>query len=156
MTTTGRVLGLALAACLAWVSAGSEAQAQGKKSDSVVKVQAEAGTANADGTVPVRLTLTVEPGWHVYANPVGQEDLAEQATTVTAGGKAKVEGVEYPPGKLVRDKTLGDYKVYENQVTITAKVRRPNGGGPIELAVKLQACNESKCLLPATVKVPVR
>jgi DsbC/DsbD-like thiol-disulfide interchange protein len=141
--------------CLLTLGAANSAHAQGKKSDAVVKVKAEAGTPNADGTTPVHIHLTIDKGWHIYANPAGSEDFAESATTVTVGGAAKVEGIEYPPGKLIHDKTLGDYKVYEDKVTITAKVRRPAGGGAIDLAVKVGACNEQKCLVPATIKVSV-
>jgi DsbC/DsbD-like thiol-disulfide interchange protein len=142
-------------ASLALLGAAGEGRAQGKKSDAVVKVKAEAGKANADGTSNVEVTLTVERGWHIYANPVGLEDQADAATTVTVGGTAKAESVDYPPGKLVKDKVLGDYKVYEGKVTITAKVRRPSGGGAIDLAIKFQACSDSRCLVPATVNVSV-
>jgi DsbC/DsbD-like thiol-disulfide interchange protein len=152
MRTVHQVSGLALLACVAWLGGAGEARAQGKKSDAVVKVNAEAGKPNADGTVPVRVTLAVERGWHIYANPAGSEDFADSATTVTVGGKSKAEAVDYPAGKLVKDKTVGDYKVYEDTVTITAKVRRA-GDGPIDVAVKFQACSDSKCLVPATVKL---
>jgi DsbC/DsbD-like thiol-disulfide interchange protein len=155
MTTTCRSSVPVLVACLALLGAVGEVRAQGKKSDAVVKVKAEAGKANADGITTVEVSLTVERGWHIYANPVGLEDQADAATTVTVGGSAKAEGVDYPAGKLVKDKVLGDYKVYEGQVTIKAKVRRPAGGGAIDLAVKFQACSDSRCLVPATVNVSV-
>ncbi len=155
MTTSGRIVVPVLVACVAWFGACGEARAQGKKSDAVVKVRAEAGRPGTDGVTPVHLTLAVDHGWHIYANPAGQEDLADSATAVTAAGGAKVEAVEYPAGKLVKDKAIGDYKVYEDRVTITAKVRRPAGGGPIDLNVKFQACSDTRCLVPATVKVSV-
>jgi uncharacterized protein len=145
-----------LIGCLAFLLAGSEAKAQGKKSDSVVKVKAEVGKPNPDGTTPVHVTLTIDKGWHIYANPPGQEDLADTATTISVGGPAKAEAIDYPAGKLVKDKSIGDYKVYEDQVTITAKVRRPPSGGPIDLSIKVQACSEQKCLIPATMKISIR
>src|SRR5262249_16174168 len=127
--TMKRVFVSMLLPCLIALGATNSVHAQGKKSDAVVKVKAEAGKPNADGTQPVHIHRNIEKGWHVYANPTGSEDLADTATTVTGGGNAKVEGVEYPAGKVVHDKTLGDYKVYEDKVTITAKVRR-TGSGP--------------------------
>jgi DsbC/DsbD-like thiol-disulfide interchange protein len=155
MTTSGRFSALTLFACLTCLGAGSPANAQAKKSDAVVKAEAKAGKENADGITPVHVSLTIDKGWHIYANPVGSEDFADNATTVTVAGGAKSEGVEYPAGKVVNDKTLGPYKVYEDNVKITAKVRRPAGGGAIELSIKIQACNDSKCLVPATVKLTV-
>src|SRR5579871_5377405 len=83
-----------------------------KKSDSVVKVTATADKPDADGKQTVSILLTHEAGWHSYANPVGQEDLASAQTTVTITGKAKLDDVkvDYPTGKLIKDKIVGDYK----------------------------------------------
>jgi hypothetical protein len=47
--------------------------------------------------------------------------------------------------------------VYEEKAEIKVVVQRAKGDtDPLELAVKLQACTDKKCLLPATVKVPVQ
>jgi hypothetical protein len=146
----GLLAGLALAACAA------DAAAQAKKSDAVVKAAAKADKPGPDGKQTVTLTLAVERPWHLYANPSGNKDLADNETTVTAGGKAKVEKVEYPAGKTIKDAVVGDYKVYEGTVTIKVHLRRaPNDSAPLDLQVKLQACNDKTCLLPATLKVAV-
>ena len=52
--------------------------------------------------------------------------------------------------KLVKD-IIGDHKVYEDEVTIKAKVRRGEAG-PMTVAVKFQACSDTTCLQAATVK----
>lgn len=155
MSTIGRVVSLTLALCTLWLGCTAEARAQGKKSDAVVKVKADAGKPNADGTCTVDVAIAIDKGWHLYANPVGQEDLLESATTLTAAGKTKAEKIDYPAGKLIKDKTVGDYKVYEDKVTIKVKVRRPDGDGPIELSLKFQACSDTKCLVPATMKLSI-
>jgi DsbC/DsbD-like thiol-disulfide interchange protein len=155
MSTTRNLCRLAVLFCLTWLGSSNEALAQGKKSDAVVKVKAVAGKDTAEGTTPITLTLTIDPGWHLYANPVGNDGLDDNATTVTAGGGAKAERVQYPEGKKVDDKTLGAYKIYTDEVKINVKARRPAGGGPIELNIKVQACNESRCLVPATIKTTV-
>ncbi|HZY83774.1 MAG TPA: protein-disulfide reductase DsbD N-terminal domain-containing protein [Gemmataceae bacterium] len=149
-----RVLALGLAACLALAACAADAAAQAKKSDAVVKAAAKADKPGPDGKQTVTLTLTVERPWHLYANPVGNKDLADVETTITAGGKAKVEKIEYPAGKVVKDAAVGDYKVYEDTVTIKVHLQRAkNDTGPVDLSVKLQACNDKTCLLPATIKV---
>ena len=149
--------GLALLAGLILLSVAADARGQGaKKSDAVVKASAEATRPDADGKQTVTLTLTVESPWHLYANPVGLDDLADAQTTVTVTNKNKPEVLKttYPPGKLVKDAVVGDYKVYEGTATIKLELRRARGDtGPVELAVKLQACNDRTCLLPATLKV---
>src|SRR5439155_14185102 len=120
---------------------GEVVQAGGvKKSDSVVKAKAEAEKIGADGKQSVKVTLTVEKGWHIYANPVGNPDQESAATTVTITGKTKPKDVkiEYPKGKLVKDMLVGNYIVYEGEVVIKAVVERANGdSAPLEVAVKL-------------------
>jgi uncharacterized protein YyaL (SSP411 family) len=137
------------------------AQAGGaKRSDSVVKVQATAAPEKpgTDGIQTVMVMLAIDKGWHIYANPVGQEDLAAAQTTVTMEAKTKPEEVkiDYPKGKAISDKVLGKYWVYEDKVSIKATIRRAAGDtSPLEVTIKFQSCSDQLCLLPATVKVTV-
>lgn len=153
-----RLVGCALAA-LALALAGSPASAGGKKSDSEVKVSATASKADASGKQLVTITLVHNKGWHTYANPVGNEELTSAQTVVTISAKTKPAAVkiEYPEGKLHKDKLAGDYRVYENKVEIKAVVQRASGDtGPLEVSVRIMACHEKGvCLLPATVKLTV-
>ncbi len=152
-----RTLLLLLTASLVSALPGT-AGAQPKKSDSVAKVTATAGKPDAAGKQVVTVTMKLEKGWHAYANPVGLDDLKPAQTVVTVTGKEKPQDVkvDYPPGKLIKDKVVGDYKVYEDKVEIKAIVTRAKGDtGPLEVTVKFQACNDKTCLLPATVKVTV-
>jgi uncharacterized protein YyaL (SSP411 family) len=129
-----------------------------KKSDSLVKTTAEATKPDADGKQVVTVTMIIEPGWHIYANPVGQEDLESVQTKITVSAKAKLDDVkvEYPEGKVIQDKVLGKYKVYEDKVEIKATVKRKGGDkSPLEVTAKFQSCNDKQCLLPATVKIEV-
>jgi hypothetical protein len=131
--------------------------AQGKKSDSVVKAKATADKPT-NGKQVVTVTLEIDPKYHIYANPVGQADLEATQTIVSVSGKTKPESVkvDYPPGKLIRDRVVGDYKTYEGKVTIKATVQRAKDDtGALEVSIKLQACSKSGCLLPATIKVAV-
>jgi hypothetical protein len=127
-------------------------------SESVVKVSAKAQRPGPDGKQVIKLTLTIDKGWHVYANPIGNEDLASAQTSVKISGadKAKI-AIDYPKGKTVKDKIVGDYNVYEADAVIGVTVEWPKGAtpAPLELSVKLQACNEKTCLLPSTIKVSV-
>ncbi|HEX4589734.1 MAG TPA: protein-disulfide reductase DsbD domain-containing protein, partial [Gemmataceae bacterium] len=129
-----------------------------KRSDSVVKVTASADKPGADGKQVVKITLTIEKGWHAYANPVGNNDLTPAQTTVVVSGKIEPKSVstEYPKGKVVVDPVVGNYLVYEGTAVIKAVVQRAAGdSGPLDVTVKFQACNDKTCLLPATVKLHV-
>ena len=129
-----------------------------KRSDSVVKAVATAEKPDASGRQTVHVKLTIDKAWHIYANPVGNEGLDSAQTTVTVSGKAKPKSVnvKYPKGKTIIDPIVGNYGVYEGTVEIVATVERAAGdSGPLEFTVKLQACNEKTCLLPASLKLTV-
>ncbi len=127
---------------------------QAKKSDGVVKVEAAADKPDADGKQTITITLDIDKTWHVYANPVDNEDLTPAQTVVSIASKGKLDDVkiEYPAGKEQTDAGV-KYKIYEGKVVIKARVKRASGNNdPLELTIKLQACNDKTCLVPATIK----
>jgi len=152
------VFGASLVATLVWV-VGADIQAGGKKSDSEVKVSAKAAKPDASGKQVITVTLVHNKGWHSYANPVGNEDLGASQTVITVAGAVKPVSVkvDYPAGKVVKDKVVGDYKVYEDKTEIPVTVQRAQGDtGPLEVSIRFMACHEKGvCLLPATVKQKV-
>lgn len=143
---------LALGMVIIPVHAGS------KKSDAEVKVNIEPGKAEA-GKQVITIHLEVNKGWHIYSNPVGNEDLAGAQTVVMVKGKTKPASVkiDYPTPHVINDKVLGKYGTYEGKVAIKATVQRAEGdSGPLEVSVRFQACNDrGSCLFPATVKKEV-
>jgi DsbC/DsbD-like thiol-disulfide interchange protein len=132
----------------------TSAVAAPKKSEDRVKVAVKSAK-NADGSETISIALTIDKGWHIYANPVGFEDLASAQTTVAIDGKPKPEvlKVEFPAGDLVKD-VVGEYKVYHDKVTIKAHVRRGESS-PLTVAIRFQACDNKSCLQASTVKVNV-
>jgi hypothetical protein len=141
------------------LSAGVALRADPQKtSASVVQVTAEADKPDADGQQTVTVTLAIDKGWHLYANPTDNAELKENQTVVKVQGKGKPEVVkiEYPPGKAMKDKLVGDYKIYEGKVAIKATVRRAKGDTePLEVSVYLRADNDKACLLGDTARVSV-
>ena len=130
------------------------ALAQVKKSDSVVKVDAKADKPDANGKQIITITLDIDKPWHIYANPVENEDLANVQTVVKIASKNKLEDVKvaYPSGKLQNDAGV-KYKTYEGKITIKAEVKRARGdNSSLEVSIKLQACNDKTCLFPAMIK----
>jgi DsbC/DsbD-like thiol-disulfide interchange protein len=120
-----------------------------------VKVQATAGKPDDSGKQTITVQLTIEKGWHVYANPVDHEDLAgtETVVTVKSDGKAVAAKVKYPAGTSHTEKGIGTFKIYEDKVTIQAELAK--APGPLEVSVKFQACDANRCLPSRTVKVNV-
>jgi DsbC/DsbD-like thiol-disulfide interchange protein len=144
-----------LVACVVGLAGASAVGAPPKNSEDNVKFTVKADKP-VDGKQVVTLTLQVEKGWHLYANPVGNAGLTSAQTTVTfsADGKAVPAKIEYPEGKLEKDDVVGDYKVYEGTVTIKATIDRP-ATGAVQAEIALQCCNDKTCLLPSKVKLKV-
>ena len=158
-TSSRPVVGALAVALVALLASNTQLVcAQAKKSDSVVKAEARADKPDADGKQTVTITLVPESGWHVYANPVGHVDLEDAQTVVkiTGKGKPEVVKIEYPAGKVEKDKIVGEYKVYQDKTEIKAVVRRAKGDTEkLEISVFLQACDTKRCLASDTVKVSV-
>jgi DsbC/DsbD-like thiol-disulfide interchange protein len=147
---------LALSLLLAGIAIN---QAQGQKSDAKVKIEASAAKPDASGKQTVTVTLTIDKGWHTYANPPGPADFAGIPTTITINAEKKPQKVtiDYPKGTLVKDPKQGDYRIYEGKVVIKAVVQRAKGDtSALDVQVKIQTCNENSCLFPATVKLKVK
>lgn len=148
---------LCLAASMVALLLAMPASAQLKKSDSVVKITATAAKPTEDGSQDVTLTLDIEKPWHIYANPVGNEMLMPVQTTVKAVSTVDSAAFTYPEGKLTKDEVVGDYRTYEGKITIKGKIKRAKGEtGPLTLSVKIQACDDKRCLTSAVVKVEVK
>jgi hypothetical protein len=132
--------------------------AQGSKLNPV-KVQIGKGAKTADGKEVINITFEVEKNWHIYANPVGDETIANAATVVLVEPKDKVKiEVQYPKGKDKKDDILGiSYRVYVDKVTIPVHVQRVGGDStPLDVTVKYQACDKNHCLPEAVVKQKVQ
>jgi len=127
------------------------------KNEAGIKATLKAKDAKADGTQEVTITLEIPSPYHLYANPVGHEDLESVQTKVTVTGKSKPKDVkvEYPKGKLVIDALVGNHSVYEGKVVIPLKLVRADKE-ELTVQIKYQACDDKKCLPPATMKLTLK
>ena len=149
---------LLLSGMVAGVVPATDPAGGARQSDSVVKATAAAENPRG-GKQTLKITLTIDKDWHIYANPAGNPDQESSKTSVefTGRSKPKTVKIEYPKGKLIKDALVGDYSVYEGTVEIKAIVERmPGESGPLEISIKVQACNDKTCLRPATIKLTVR
>ena len=124
------------------------------KTEDVVKVSATFEKP-ANGKETVAIKITIDAPWHIYANPVDNEDLLSSQTIVIlrSNGKEIDAQIDYPPGTKIRDKDVGDYQVYEKEITVRAHFVRPKDSTePIEVIAKLQACDSGRCLLRTALK----
>ena len=129
-------------------------------SDKVRLKLAEGGKALIGETGEIVLTLDIEPGWHVNANPASMEFLIPTVAKSSAGGQSLDIPTHYPRGR-VSDITLGDtaLEVYDDGASIrllpdekqTAALKE---AGKLDMTVRVQACSdEGICLAPADLPV---
>jgi DsbC/DsbD-like thiol-disulfide interchange protein len=158
--TIGRSVVVAALVGLLMCAARSEVAGQGaggKRSDSVVKTAVSADKPGADGKQVITVKLAVDNGWHIYANPIG-EDVGIPTKITVEGKKPEEVQVDYPKGQAVQDPQVGTYSIYEDEVAIRVTVARSSGDSPLKVKVKFQSCKTGsggKCLAPATVELAV-
>lgn len=152
-----------MALCLhEYVSAGQSAANLGgkveapripKESADVVKAEITEGL-EANGKRKVVVRLTIADGWHIYANPVGNDLLIESQTEISVyvEGKLVKTDVGYQKGKEYTDTAGEKYNVYRGGTEMTAVIGAPRAS-KIEARVKVTACKDGKCLLPSVIKI---
>jgi uncharacterized protein YyaL (SSP411 family) len=129
-------------------------------------VTAQAELAKGADVAPGRafdvvVTLTIQESWHTYANPTGTENLRPTVLALAPDQPAALVQVTYPPGKAKLLASSGDERVlvYEDKVTLTARVRLDPAAksvpASLKFQVKYQACDARACLAPATRDVSV-
>jgi uncharacterized protein len=123
--------------------------------DSAAHVKATAhGTSHADRD-EILVTLTIDPSFHVNANPASADYLMPTVVTIASAPGAKIA---YPPGQVFKPKFLPEgISVYEGSVVIRAEL--PKGSlastASMPLQIEVQACTDQICLPPAILSVPL-
>jgi DsbC/DsbD-like thiol-disulfide interchange protein len=142
---------------LALAPVAGNPRAGGGKVDPV-KVEAIAGKPNDSDKQSVTVKITIDKGWHIYANPPENATYDGAATEVTikAAGKAVKARVDYPPGKLLIDADMQKFRGYEENVAIPIEFGKTDA--PVEVHVRLLVCREGKngvCIPKRfTIKLP--
>ncbi|AYH42177.1 thioredoxin domain-containing protein [Azoarcus sp. DN11] len=103
----------------------------------------------------ISITLVVDPGYHVNANPATFDYLIP--TRVSFKSLPGIP-ITYPDATVIRPQFAPEgLKTYEGTVNISARVAKP-GALPvkaIDAEVSVQACNDEACLPPATLPLVI-
>ena len=127
---------------------------------SIVSATAEVKTQK-DSIYNVMLQLHIAKGWHINANPASQDNLIPTTITVDTNTPMEIVDVAYPKGRSTRfEFSTQSLNVYEERLTIPLQLKlKPNmissGKVPITLKLTYQPCNETECLLPQTLDIPL-
>ena len=141
-----------------WGQSGTPSDAK-KKKDEKVQIRADLSVDKlpAGDKCQINIRLTIEPGWHINAVPNSPNTYKTQ---VEFKGKlgTKLGDLKFPKGKPLHLMDLEEpVSVYDGKVDIRGVLEIPAAAAgqteDMEIAVKYQACNDEKCLLPTTVKL---
>ncbi len=132
----------------------SEAELRGPPSTSSV-VRARGNVRRAKDHDEIMVTVMVDKGYHVNANPATFDYLVP--TVLSVDGVTDLR-VIYPAAALIKPRFAPDgLKVYEG--TITLKGIAPKealaSGKTIAASLKVQACDDQVCLPPATLPIAI-
>lgn len=108
----------------------------------------------------ILIRLTVQPEWHIGANPPLNKD--DYVTKVEWKGKqgSKLTQIKYPTGKKFSPAGGMTQLVYDGKVDIRGTLEIPADAGgsneEMEIIVSYQACNDEICRIPTTVKLAAK
>lgn len=132
--------------------------APAQTSETKVKGSATASKIAADGKQTVMITLNVDKGWYIYANPLNANTKTYDGneTVVAIKGKDKIQAaIKYPVGVKHKD-GKHEYDIYQGQVVIEAQVQRqPGDMAPLKISIDVNACTKGVCLLQGTLELTV-
>ena len=123
-------------------------------------VKANANRAIKPGDkVSVQLTAQIAPGWHLYSITQGAGGPIPTRLTLPEGQPFKLAGsisgprprVEMDPNFNINTETYEGSATFSVPVTVAADA--PAGAQTVQINARFQACNDSTCLPPRTVKL---
>jgi len=112
-------------------------------------------------TLHGEVQLKIATGWHINANPASQTNLIPTTVAVDADATLEIVDVAYPKGSSVHFKFSDEaLNVYEESLTIPLWLKwKPEvthqKNSLITLKLTYQPCNETQCLLPQTLDIPL-
>ena len=135
---------------------------RGETSQQIVTATAKMGKIDKNGTFEVEVEIKIQEGWHINANPSGQENLIPTTISLSEDAPLEIENVKYPKGQSTQfafsDEALN---VYEGKIKIVVSLKQKpnterNRNIPIVLILAYQACNDTACLLPQSLDIPLK
>ena len=120
----------------------------------------EPATAAPGGSVELTVRVTVAEGFHINSARPRLDYLVATALRLAENAPATLGEVQYPPAREITlelsDQPLGVYEgsfVLRTAVTVSEQVR--TGPTTLEVLLRHQACDDRRCLRPATLTLVV-
>jgi hypothetical protein len=157
---TNRNIAATLALGLVALAAPGQTDWTGKPAAKVVAVEylfPEQVTVPAGKPSPVALHFRVAPGLHVNSHTPREEYLIPTVFSIPEGAGVRLEQATYPPGV---DFTLPlnpkeKLIVYTGEFVVQTRLVATPGNHLVEARLRYQACDQSACMPPKTITVPI-
>ena len=112
----------------------------------------------AGSTCRVAMILNIQDGWHINQNPAQPEGMSATRFTMNTKLGTKLIDVKYPKGHKLNVVGFDEpVMVHDGQIVIFGTMEIPEvAAGKVEefeLLVRYQACSESRCEPPKTLKL---
>ncbi len=121
--------------------------------DSADYVHARGYWVSSAGASELSLTVKVDTGYHINANPASDSFLIP--TQLLLDGHENVV-VEYPQSKMFKAAFAPNgIEVYEGRFVLNAQLPEVTETDFPAVQLRIQACNDEVCLAPTTISVPV-
>jgi hypothetical protein len=127
------------------------------KNDAVQYLFPEQVTVAAGKSTPVALHFRIAQGMHINSHTPSNEYLIPTVFSIPDSEGVKLEAANYPGGENLTLPSDPKTKliVYTGEFVIQAKIVSPAGNHLVQGKLRYQACNDSQCLPPKTITVPI-
>ena len=115
-----------------------------------------------DAVFNVELQLKIAAGWHINANPAGQDNLIPTTVAMDANATVEIVDIAYPKGRTTRFAFSNEpLSIYEENLTIALRLKQKRNvvsrkNAPITLKLTYQPCNDTECLFPETLDISLK
>ncbi|MCF4101315.1 thioredoxin family protein [Gillisia sp. M10.2A] len=107
-----------------------------------------------DSIYKIIFTATIEKGWHMYSQEVGEDGPIPTTFTYTSSPETYelIQETKEPNIEAVFDDVFGmDIKYFEDEAVFTQLIKVIDATSIIEAEVEFMACDDSRCLPPEVV-----
>jgi len=136
------------------VAALEKAQAAKDPSDSASYVHAQGRLVPTKGGADLIVTIAVDPGYHINANPASDPNLIP--TQLHVEGQPGIK-VTYPAAQTFKAPFAPQgIAVYQGRFTLRAHLPQTSAQQLPAASLRVQACSDQYCLAPSTVAVQIK
>ena len=143
-------------ACAQLIPDGAQGRSAAKN-DAVQYLFPEQVSVAAGKSTPVALHFRIAQGMHINSHTPSDEYLIPTVFSIPDGEGVKLDAASYPSGAMLTLPSDPKTKlsVYSGEFIIQAKIVSPAGNHLMQGKLRYQACNDTQCLPPKTITVPI-